>query len=64
MTGKENKMRFNRMKDIATYLMEVAEDTGYSYEFLCDRVSECIRDGESYNQAVAFVSGVSYEKDW
>lgn len=57
-------MKFYRMKDIATYLAEVSMDTGYPYEFLVDRVNECVADGDTYNQAVTYVAGVSYEKDW
>lgn len=57
-------MTFHRMKDIATALVEVAEDTGYAYDFLCDRVTELVEDGESYDAATAHVIAVSYEKDW
>lgn len=57
-------MKFYRMKDIATYLAEVSMDTGYPYDFLVDRVNECVADGDTYNQAVTYVAGVSYEKDW
>lgn len=57
-------MIFHRMKEIATYLMEVAEDTGYAYEFLCDRVSELVEDGQNYNSAVTEVGEIAYELDY
>lgn len=57
-------MKFHRVKEIATYLMEVSMDTGYDYEFLCRMVDESVADGEDINDAVTYVAGVSYEKDW
>lgn len=57
-------MMFHRMKEIATYLMEVALDTGYSYEFLCDRVEELVEDGENYNSAVTEVGAIAHELDY
>ena len=57
-------MKFTRMKDIATHLQEVSEDTGYDYDYLCERVEDQVRDGDTYNEAVDFVTRVSYEKDW
>ena len=51
-------------KDIACLLEEVAEETGYDSQFLCDMVSECMEDGQSATEAFAYVAGVSYEQDW
>lgn len=57
-------MVFHRMKEIATYLTEVSMDTGYSYEFLCDRVGELLADGQDYNSAVTEVGEIAYELDY
>lgn len=57
-------MKFHRMKEIATYLTEVSMDTGYSYEFLCDRVGELLADGQDYNSAVTEVGAIAYELDY
>lgn len=57
-------MIFHRMKEIATYLMDVALDTGYSYEFLCDMVEELLQDGQDYNSAVTEVGEIAYELDY
>ena len=57
-------MAYKRIKHIATDLQIIADDTGYSYEFLADRVNELVNDGESFEAAVDQVRSVSYEKDW
>lgn len=57
-------MTYKRMKHIETDLQIIADDTGYSYQFLADRVNELVNDGESFEAAVDHVRSVSYEKDW
>ena len=53
-----------RIKDIAQTLTEVALDTGYEPEFLYERFDEEVRDGDTWAQALAYVTGVSMERDW
>lgn len=57
-------MKFNRVKEIATALTEVSMNTGYDYDYLCDRFNECIEDGQTAEEAFEFASSVSNEHDW
>lgn len=57
-------MTYKRIKHIATDLQIIADDTGYSFQFLADRVGELVKDGETFEAAVDHVRAVSYEKDW
>lgn len=57
-------MSYKRMKHIATDLQIIADDTGYSFQFLADRVGELVKDGETFEAAVDHVRSVSYEQDW
>lgn len=57
-------MTYKRIKHIATDLQIIADDTGYSFQFLADRVNELVNDGESFEAAVDHVRSVSYELDW
>lgn len=63
---------YRSMKEISTALMECAEDTGYAFEYLDERLEEEIQDlidmddltAESITKAVDYVIAVSYEMDW
>lgn len=57
-------MTYKRMKHIATDLQIIADDTGYSYEFLAERVDEIVNDGETIEAAMDRVRDISYELDW
>ena len=57
-------MTYKRIKHIATDLQIIADDTGYSFQFLADRVNELVNDGESFEAAMDHVRSVSYELDW
>ena len=52
------------MKEIATMIMEMALDTGYKFDFLCECVEEQVRGGESYHDAVEHVSQIAAEHDF
>lgn len=52
------------MKDFSCALADVANDTGYNFEFLLDMFGEMVADGETFRDAFAHVAGVSYEYDW
>ena len=59
----------SRMKDmiidiLETGLRQVSHETGYDERFLWDRYWEMIDDGEDWQEALRFVSAVSYERDW
>lgn len=56
--------KYTRIKDIAIDLQELAEDTGYDYDFLGQQFDECIRDGMTPEAAMRLVQGISYELDW
>lgn len=55
---------FRSMKDISCAILDLADTTGYDYDFLVDMVEELVADGESYEDAFMYVAGVSYEQDW
>lgn len=55
---------FNSIKEIATAIMDVALDTGYSYDYLCECMKELLDDGESYEEAFDEVSKIAYELDY
>ena len=57
-------MKYNRMKHIATDIQLIALDTGYDYNFLCERVDELVEDGETYEAAIRSVRDTSAEHDW
>ena len=54
---------FNSIKEIATAIMCVALDTGYSYDYLCECIKELLDDGESYEEAFNEMSDMAYELD-
>lgn len=49
---------------IENLIEKVAEETGYEFNFLMEMVQCGIDDGESIEEAIKFVSDVSYEQDW
>lgn len=55
---------FNSMKEIATALMEVALNSGYEYDMLCECVEDLVYDGESYNKAFHEVESIANEHDF
>lgn len=57
-------MKFNRMKEVATAIQEVADATGYSFEFLASCFDELIADGETASSAFSFVRDVAFEHDF
>lgn len=57
-------MKIHRMKDLAILIEEVAEATGYAYEFLAACVMELLEDGESAEEAFNEVRGIAYEHDY
>ena len=59
-----SNIEFTSIKDVAIAIDELAEATGYDYNFLADAVQEGVDDGETYEEAFKYVCGVSYEKDW
>lgn len=60
---KEEKT-MTRMRDLRDYLVDVAERTGYAYEFLADEVAELVRDGCRYDEAVDEVVETALEFDY
>lgn len=57
-------MKFNRMKEIATAIQDVAFATGYSYEFLSSVFMEAIKDGETAEDAFTSLRDVAFEHDF
>lgn len=55
---------FESMKDISCAILDLADATGYDYDFLVDRIEEQVADGEEYEDAFMHVAGVSFEQDW
>lgn len=49
---------------IATNIGICSYDTGYSVDFLLDRIRELEEDGESLEEAANHVIGVAYELDY
>lgn len=61
----EPKLKFESLKDVVSALQKVAYETGYLLTDLCDEVEELVKeDGQTYEEAVSYVAGVSYEHDW
>ena len=59
------KLNFKSLKDIVFALQKVADETGYLLTDLCNEVEELVKeDGRTYEDAVSYVAGVSYEHDW
>lgn len=56
-------MKFNRMKEIATAIQDVADATGYPFEVLADVFNEGIADGESAEESFSFMRNVAFEYD-
>ena len=58
------KLNYTSYKEVATDLATVAADTGYDYDDLCKLYTEKVRDGETLEEAMEYIAGVSYEHDW
>ena len=56
-------MKFNRMKEIASAIQDVADTTGYPFEVLADVFNEGIADGESAEESFSFMRNVAFEHD-
>lgn len=54
---------FYRMKDFDIALHEIAEETGYDYNFLCDVFDESDED-ESYIDRIISISDIACEQDF
>lgn len=48
-------MKYHRMKEIATDLMEVAENTGFEYEILADCFEDLIAKGKTPEAAMELI---------
>ena len=59
-----DKLNYTSMKDIVADVQRITDETHYDFRFLCEMVSESVKDGNTYEEAVEYVAGVSYEKDW
>lgn len=57
-------LKYTGFKDVAVDLVKVSNDTGYDYDELCDLYTEKVRDGDSLEEAMEYIAGVSYEHDW
>ena len=60
---RKKKMKFHRIKEIATAIQDVAFATGYSYEFLSSVFMEAIKDGETAEDAFTSLRNVAFEHD-
>lgn len=58
------RLNYKSFDEVAADLMKVSDDTGYGYEFLCDMFHDSIMDGNSAEEAMESVAGISYERDW
>lgn len=58
------ELKITSFKDLSALMIEVSEDTGYSYDFLLDCVQEQLDDGESMEAAYEHISGIAYEQDF
>lgn len=58
------KLHYTSFRQIAEDLAQVADDTGYEYSYLADRFMEQLHDGNSAEESMEHVAGVSYEFDW
>lgn len=56
-------MKFNRMKEIATAIQDVADATGYPFEVLADIFNEGIADGETAEESYQFMHDIAFEHD-
>ena len=52
------------MKRIYDEITTISEVTGYGVDFLCERVTELVEDGDSYAEALSQAREVSLERDW
>lgn len=57
-------MKFHRMKEIATAIQDVAEKTGYAFDFLAQCFDELINDGETAERAFEEVKAIAFEGDY
>ena len=55
---------FESMKDMSCAILDLADETGYDYDYLVDRIEEGVADGETYEDAFLTVAEISYEQDW
>ena len=59
-----SNIKFESVKDVSCALLDLAEATGYDYNFLAEVLEEYVADGNSYEEAFEHVACISYEKDW
>lgn len=52
------------MKEVYDEITAIAEETGYSTEFLCERLEESVEDTGDYGESLKEVYAVSAEHDW
>lgn len=57
-------MKFRRVKHIVSAIQEVADNTGYDFDFLAKCYKDLIEDGETPEAAFAQVRDVAYEYDY
>ena len=57
-------MKFHKMKEVATAIQDVADATGYPFEFLVDVFNEGIADGETAEESFSFMRDVAFEHDF
>lgn len=57
--------KFYGMKDIATAIQDLADSTGYDYDFLCSCVEDLVKEDElTYEEAFRHVADIAYEQDF
>lgn len=61
MVWSEKDMSIETMENT---LHKVSQETGYDEEFLQGIYYERLDEGEDWQEALRFVSAVSYERDW
>ena len=59
-----SRLKYTSVKEIATDLQRVSDATGYGYDFLAEQYKESIKDGDTPEEAMETIAGISYERDW